>query len=70
VLEEAGYSVFILYGRPEADKKVRGSTIREDILGGGSSWMDMVPQATKEYVQNNNTAARLRSLKAHGKSPR
>lgn len=60
VLQACGYKVVVLW---EKQKSVTGSTIREDILVGGTRWRTMVPQATVRAIDALDIRKRLENLR-------
>jgi len=60
VLKALGYDVRVLYRRDR--KSVSGAAIRRDIVAGGDSWRDNVPQATVRAVERLDLRNRLLRL--------
>lgn len=60
LLEEYGYPVEVLWTREE--KAVNGSVVRQQILEGSSTWMDLVPNAAIPLIQEFGLRERLVGL--------
>src|SRR5438876_3245326 len=60
VLKRQGYAVRVLW---EREKKITGSSIREQIINGEIGWHTLVPGATVAAVNRLNLGERLRQLR-------
>lgn len=61
LLENAGYSVRVLWNRPQAQKGITASHVRQ-LIRDGAEWAKLVPKFVYRYAVTNSLDARIRDI--------